>query len=47
MELPVPNKTSTDGQPQGLPLRDLGSFVHSSTVSDAEIKGKFCYTGIF
>ncbi|XP_053386313.1 electrogenic sodium bicarbonate cotransporter 1-like isoform X3 [Mercenaria mercenaria] len=38
MDLPVPNKTSTDGQTFGLPLRDLGSFVHSSTVSDAEIK---------
>ncbi|XP_060569737.1 uncharacterized protein LOC132728132 isoform X2 [Ruditapes philippinarum] len=38
MDLPVPTKTSTDGQAPGLPLRDLGSFVHSSTVSDAEIK---------
>ena len=24
----------------GMPLRDLGSFVYQSSVSDAEIKGK-------
>jgi len=35
--------SSTDGQSQGLPLRDMGSFVHTSTISDAEIKGIVVY----
>ena len=36
-----PNPQDSDGQNQTMPLRDFGSFVSTSNVSDAEIKGKY------
>jgi len=34
------NTSHTDSPQAQLPLRDLGSFVYTPTVSDAEISGK-------
>nr|BAU71498.1 putative sodium-driven chloride bicarbonate exchanger [Phreagena okutanii] len=38
MDSSSPPRPAGEGQSPGLPLRDMGSFVHATTVSDAEIK---------